>query len=164
MCHYTIKFFECDHKTDDNVKGCSIWEKTGTHCDIDNPQVKRRKECSIRSEDVGGLCPRCQSNERAQILREQEEERIRIQRREEQERIRFEREREEEPFRRDLEKVKVLDQEEQRRNTEAHEAHLKRVQEDSEVAWRARYEAEVSSFISFNNLLMIEASGSGVHP
>jgi hypothetical protein len=133
MCHYTIKFFECDHKTDDNVKGCTDWKKTGTHCDIDNPSVRKREDCSIRSEKVVGLCPRCLSKERVRLLREEEEQRERI-----------EREREEELLRRDLEKARLADQEEQRRNAAAHEAHLQRIRDEDEAAWRKQYEAKVS--------------------
>ncbi|KAF1973418.1 hypothetical protein BU23DRAFT_138398 [Bimuria novae-zelandiae CBS 107.79] len=131
MCHYTVKFFECDHKTDDNVKGCSLWNKTGTHCDIDNPAVRKREDCSIRSENVTGLCPRCQSRERARFLREKEEERERI-----------EREREEELIQRDLEKARLADQEEARRSAEAHEAHIRQVQEESEASWRIEHESK----------------------
>ncbi|KAL5384146.1 hypothetical protein PMIN06_005738 [Paraphaeosphaeria minitans] len=158
MCHYTIKFFECDHKTDDNVKGCSLWAQTGTHCDIDNPSVRKRRDCSIRSENTTGLCPRCQSRERARLLIEQEE-RIRVEKEQEAERARIEKEEEErrarkkweekewarldrlheeELLRRDLEKARLADQEEQRRNAEAHEAHLRRVREDADAAWRAK--------------------------
>lgn len=133
MCHYTIKFFECDHKTDDNVKGCTDWKKTGTHCDIDNPSVRKREDCSIRSEKVVGLCPRCLSKERGRLLREEEEQRERI-----------EREHEEELLRRDLEKARLADQEEQRRNAAAHEAHLQRIRDEDEAAWRKQYEAKVS--------------------
>ena len=133
MCHYTVKFFECDHKTDDNVKGCHLWRQTGTHCDIDNPAIRKREDCSIRSENTRGLCPRCKSIERARLLRENEEELERI-----------EREKEEELLRKDLEKARILDQEEQRRNAEAHEAHLRRVQEESEASWRAECEIKVS--------------------
>lgn len=178
MCHYVIKFFECDHKTDDNVKGCSSWKKTGTHCDIDNPAVKKREDCSIRSENVTGLCPRCQSRERARLLREEEEERERIERErvrllkeeeereriererarllreEKEERERIEQEREEELLRRDLEKVRLADREEQRRNAEAHEAHIRQVQEESEVSWRTEYEHKVSQTMENNTLLL----------
>ena len=133
MCHYTVKFFECDHKTEDNVKGCTAWRATGTHCDIDNPTVRKREEVSIRSENVNGLCPRCETRERALLLKEEEEERERK-----------EREREEELLRRDLEKARLADQEEQRRNAEAHEAHLRRLQEEEEHAWRFRHSTKVS--------------------
>jgi hypothetical protein len=163
MCRYTIKFFECDHKTDDNVRGCALWEKTGTHCDIDNPAVKKREDCSIRSENVTGLCPRCQNRERARLLKEQEErartemaqeaDRARIKeeeeerackrREEEAEQARIEREHEEEMLRRDLEKARITDREEQRRNEEAHEAHLRRIQEADNVSWEARQKYEV---------------------
>lgn len=136
MCHYTVKFFECDHKTDDNVKGCHLWKKTGTHCDIDNPAVRKREDCSIRSENTRGLCPRCKNLERARLLKEKEEERERI-----------EREREEELLRNDLEKARLMDQEEQRRNAEAHEAHLRRVQAESEAAWRTESEIKVSRIL-----------------
>lgn len=136
MCHYTVRFFECDHKTDDNVKGCSTWMKTGTHCDIDNPAVRKREDCSIRSDKVDGLCPRCVSRERIRILRDEEEQRERI-----------EREREEELLRKDLEKARLADQEEQRRNAEAHEAHLKRIKDEEEASWRTKYETKVSPIL-----------------
>ncbi|KAJ4303484.1 hypothetical protein N0V90_002379 [Kalmusia sp. IMI 367209] len=122
MCHYVIKFYECDHKTDDNVRGCFRWRETGTHCDIENRSVRNRDDCSIRSESVTGLCPKCQSNARARIEQEEEEA----------------------LYRRDLEKARLLDQEEQRRSAKAHEAHLRRIKQESMSSFEAKFRSQVS--------------------
>ena len=122
MCHYTITFYGCNHRNEDNVQGCDRWRRVGTHCNIDDPAIRRRNDCSIRGVTKPGLCPRCQNGERAHL----------------------ERLREEELLRRDLEKARLQEQEEQRKNAAAHEAHLRKIQEESKASWDAEFKSSVS--------------------
>lgn len=126
MCHYTFKFYECSHKLDDNVRGCDRWQSTGTHCDIDKRAVRLRDGCSIRTDSVTGLCPGCHTKAKALEERRKEEEAIK----------------------RDLEKAKKFNEEEQKRAREAHEAHLRRVEQESLDEFEARFQSEVSLAMS----------------
>lgn len=104
MCKYTYTFYECGHRTEDNVRGCDHYKRDGIHCDVDNPQVKRSR-CEVDLRNRNGLCDRCVEIERMKA--------------------------DEAALRKDLERAKRLDAEEQERNRKAHEEHIRKVQRES---------------------------------
>ncbi|CAI6335053.1 unnamed protein product [Periconia digitata] len=104
MCKFTYTFYECGHRTEDNVRGCSHYKTDGVHCDVDNPTIKRSR-CEVDVKKRNGFCPRCMQHQRLHA--------------------------DEAALQRDIEKAKRLDAEEQERNRKAHEAHLRKVQKES---------------------------------
>ncbi|PVI02193.1 hypothetical protein DM02DRAFT_670761 [Periconia macrospinosa] len=104
MCRFTYTFYECGHRTEDNVRGCNHYKRDGIHCDIDNPEIKRTR-CELDLQNRLGFCPRCVHLEQMRA--------------------------DEAALKKDLEKAKLFDAEEQERNRQAHEAHLRKVRRES---------------------------------
>src|SRR5262245_60427594 len=103
MCRYTYGFYECGHRQQDHVDQCEDardGRRGAGHCDPDTSAEVRRQ---IQTVDRHGVCNRCLNGGHAAL----------------QTRI------EEDSVRRDVEKLRRLDEEEQRRSRKAHEAHMR---------------------------------------
>ena len=75
MCNYTIYSFDCGHPAEDHVesKGCTEFERTGIHCDRENPANRGR--IKVKSQNRTGTCGICrrigrESDEIAAMQRE----------------------------------------------------------------------------------------------
>ncbi|KAF1848439.1 uncharacterized protein K460DRAFT_279907 [Cucurbitaria berberidis CBS 394.84] len=62
MCKYTLYSYECGHPAEDHVDSgtCSEFQRTGVHCDRDNPANKERVK--VKNKDRNGICEKCMRN------------------------------------------------------------------------------------------------------
>ncbi|KAF2853805.1 hypothetical protein T440DRAFT_487109 [Plenodomus tracheiphilus IPT5] len=59
MCKYTVYNYECGHRAGDHVDSsqCMDFQRTGVHCDRDNPANKDRVKVKTKSRN--GVCDTC---------------------------------------------------------------------------------------------------------
>ncbi|KAI8938913.1 hypothetical protein NX059_004770 [Plenodomus lindquistii] len=59
MCKYTVYNYDCGHKAEDHVDSslCSEFQRTGVHCDRDNPANRGRVK--IKTKGRNGICGPC---------------------------------------------------------------------------------------------------------
>jgi hypothetical protein len=121
MCYFTYKFYECKHRGEDHIVKCVKKKNdgTGTHCNPDQRGYKSMAECGIKLQDLDGLCRPCSALKLKHLLDEAEAK----------------------ADQRDVENARKYDLEEQRRKAEAHEAHMKKVKNESLAEWE-RQESE----------------------
>lgn len=78
MCEFTYTFLECNHRKQDHIdtSSCEYFDRTGVHCQPDNPQQCRERGTTVTTRNRSGICDDCIRKAEQKRLDREEGERL----------------------------------------------------------------------------------------